>query len=179
MRKSDWIEVLEAADQAHLPVDPRVQLEVVEHARPGVAHARHSREPLREVLPVALEAVGVARRAARAPRSRASFTRAALHLVEGVDAADAGPEDVARPKRVAVAVGDDVDLALEHEVRLLEGMVVRVRDRAGLVGDHEHRVQLRVEPLVDEHLHRDAAVGERRGRHARGDRRRADARRRA
>ena len=55
-------------------------------------------------------------------------------------------------------------------------MVVRVRDRAGLVADHEHRVQLSVETLVDEHLHGDAAVEQCRGRHARRDRRRRRAR---
>src|SRR5690349_23600047 len=49
-------------------------------------------------------------------------------------------------------------------------LVVRVRDRSGLVGDHEHRVQLRVEALVHQHLHRDAAVEEGRRRHARRDR---------
>jgi hypothetical protein len=37
-------------------------------------------------------------------------------------------------------------------------------------------VELRVEPLVDEHLHRDPAVREEGGRHARGDRRCADRR---
>ncbi len=31
-------------------------------------------------------------------------------------------------ERVALAVGDDLDLALEHVVRLLEGMVVGLRD---------------------------------------------------
>ena len=123
---------------------------------------------LGEVLPVAVEAVRVA--VGRPGRGRLEPEHGpALHLVEGVDAADAGPEDVAGPKRVALAVGDDVDLALEHVVRLLERMVVRVRDRAGLVADHEHRLQLRVEPLVHEHLHGDAAVGERGGRHARRD----------
>ena len=111
--------------------------------------------------------------AARAPRSRAT---PALHLVERMDAAGRRPEDVAAPERVSVAVGDDVDLALEHVVRLLEGVVVRVRDRARLVVDHEHRVQLRVEPLVDEHLDRDAAVRENGGRHACGHGRRADSR---
>ena len=49
-----------------------------------------------------------------------------------------------------------------------------MRDGPRLVVDHEHRVQLRVEPLVDEHLDGDPAVGEGRGRHARRDGRRAD-----
>jgi hypothetical protein len=77
-----------------------------------------------------------------------------------VHAACSRPEHVARPKRVAIAVRDDVDLAVEHVVRLLERVVVRVGSRSRLVVDHEHRVQLRVEPLVHEHLHLDAAVGE-------------------
>src|SRR5581483_914270 len=68
------------------------------------------------------------------------------------------------------------DLALEQVIRLLERMVVRMRDRTGLVRHHEHRVQLRVEARVDEHLHGDAAVRERRRRHARGDGRRSDGR---
>ena len=171
-------EILEAADQEHLAVDPRVQLEVVEHGRARAAHAAPCRcEPLGEVVPVALEPVRVPRR--RPGRRRLEPAHASsLHLVERVDAAGRGPEEVARPQRVAVAVRDDVDLSLEHVVRLLERMVVRMRDRAGLVVDHEHRVQLRVEPLVDEHLHGDAAVGEHGRRHARGDGRRADRARR-
>ena len=46
--------------------------------------------------------------------------------------------------------------------------------RARLVIHHEHRVELRVETLVDEHLDRDAAVREERGRHARRHGRRAE-----
>jgi hypothetical protein len=53
-------------------------------------------------------------------------------------------------------------------------MVVRVRAGAGLVVDHEHRVELRVEALVDEHLHGDPAVREDGGRHASRHRRGAD-----
>ena len=45
-------------------------------------------------------------------------------------------------------------------------MVVRVRDRTRLVVDHEHGVELSVEPLVDQHLDGDAAVGEDGRRHA-------------
>ena len=90
-----------------------------------------------------------------------------------MDASRRGPEDVSRAERVAIAVGDDVDLAVEHVVRLLERMVVRVGARSRLVVDHEHRVQLGVQPLVDEHLHGDPAVGEDGRRHAPGHRRRA------
>ena len=47
-------------------------------------------------------------------------------------------------------------------------MVVGVRDAAGLVLDHEHRQEVRLEALVHEHLHGDAAVGEEGRRHAGG-----------
>jgi hypothetical protein len=93
-----------------------------------------------------------------------------------VDAADARPEDIAGSERVPDAVGDDVDLSLEHHVRLFERMVVGVSNRARLVADHEHRLELGVESLVNEHLDGDAAVGEGGGRHARRDRRRVDGR---
>ena len=93
-----------------------------------------------------------------------------------MDAADARPEDVAGVKRVALVVGDDLDVSFEHDVRLLERMVVGMGDGSRLVGDHEHRLQLGIEALVDEHLHGDAAVGECRGCHARGDRRLVDGR---
>ena len=103
--------------------------------------------------------------AARGPTSRATAP-AAPRLVERVHAAGPRPEGVARAKRVPVAVRDDVDLTVEHVVRLLERVVVGVRAGSRLVVDHEHRVELRVEPLVDEHLHGDPAVGEDGGRHA-------------
>jgi hypothetical protein len=53
-------------------------------------------------------------------------------------------------------------------------VVVGLSDAAGLVLDQEHRVQHRSQARVDEHLHGDAAVGEERGGHAGGDRRRVD-----
>ncbi len=130
-------------------------------------------KPGREVFPVALEAV----RVAVGRTGGGGFEpehRIPLRLVEGVDGADPGPEDVARAERVARAVRDDIDFALEHEIRLLERMVVWVCDRAGLVSDHEHRLQLRFESLVYQHLHGDAAVRERGGGHAGGDRRLVD-----
>ena len=86
-----------------------------------------------------------------------------------MDAADARPEHVAGAQEDRLAVGERLDLALEDVVRLLERMVVRLRDAAGLVLHHEHRVQHGAEPLVDEHLQRDAAVGEQRRGHARRD----------
>ena len=55
-------------------------------------------------------------------------------------------------------------------------MVVRMRDAAGLVFHHEHRRELRVQPLIDQHFDRDAAVGQQRRRHARRDGRRVDPR---
>ena len=158
---------------------PRVQLEVVEDARrrlvADVAHAAPTPasdgETLGEVVPVALVPVRVARR--RPGRRRLEPPhRLSLRLVERVHAPGARPEDVARPERVAVAVRDDVDLSFEDVVRLLERVVVRVGAGSRLVVDHEHRVELRVEPLVDEHLHGDPAVGEDGGRHAPGHGRR-------
>ncbi len=125
------------------------------------------------MAPVALEAIRVLVRRAGSGRLEPEHG-VALGLVERVDAADAGPEDVAGPERVALPVRDDLDLAVEHEIRLLERMVVRVRHGAGLVEDHEHRLELRIEALVDEHLDRDAAVGEGRRRHAGRHRRRVD-----
>ena len=67
-----------------------------------------------------------------------------------------------------LVVGPRFDLAVHHVVRLFERVVVRMCVRVRLVLDHEHRVQRGVEPLVDEHLQRDAAVDEQRGGHARG-----------
>ena len=131
------------------------------------------RQALGEIVPVALEPVRVARRRPRRRRLEPADP-ASLRLVERMHAARCRPEEIAHPERMTVAVGDDVDLALEHVVGLLERMVMRVRDSSRLVVDHEHRVQLRVEPLVDEHLDGDAAVGERCGRHARRDGRRPD-----
>ena len=72
-------------------------------------------------------------------------------VVEGVDAADAGPEHVARLERVALAVGLGLDLAVEDDVGLFHRMVVRLGATTGLVLDHEDRVQLGIEALVDEH----------------------------
>jgi hypothetical protein len=83
-----------------------------------------------------------------------------------VDAADAGPEGVARSEDVALGVGLRLDLSFEDHVRLHERVVLEMCHAAGPVFDHEHRVQLGVEALVDEHFHRDPAVREERRRHA-------------
>ena len=88
-------EVLEPADQAHAPVEVEVELGVLED---GFRLA--SCQLLRQVFPVALEAVGVA---VGRPRRRGlePLHRPAFRLVERVDAADGGPEDVSGTERVA------------------------------------------------------------------------------
>ncbi len=65
---------------------------------------------------------------------------------------------------LAVELG--LDLARQEEVRLLERVVVLLGRAAELVVDREHRQQVGAEDPVDEHLHRDPAVGEQRGVHA-------------
>src|SRR3954451_6826783 len=81
-------------------------------------------------------------------------------VVEAVDAADAGEDDVARPKRRRLAVELGLDLAGQEEVRLLERVVVRLRRAADLVVDREDREQVGTEDAIDEHLDGDPAVGE-------------------
>ena len=83
-------------------------------------------------------------------------------VVEAVDRADAGERDVARPEGVVLAVELALDLAGEEDVRLLERVVVRLGGAAELVVDGEHRHVVGAEDAVDQHLHRDAAVGEER-----------------
>src|ERR671924_1102560 len=106
-------------------------------------------QPFGEIRPIPLVPVRVPGRWAGCRRLEPPH-RPAVRLVERMHATGPGPEDITGPERVAVAVRDDVDLTIEDVVRLFEGMVVRVRARARLVVDHEHRVELRVEPLVDE-----------------------------
>ncbi len=84
--------------------------------------------------------------------------------------------DVAGAERELVVVGGRDNLALEHVVALLERVVVGQRRAAGLVLDHEHRVQDGAQSLIDQHLHGDAAVGQQRRRHACRDRGRVDGR---
>ncbi len=73
---------------------------------------------------------------------------------------DAGEHHVARPQGDLLAVEDALDLAVEEEVRLLERVVVDLRRATRLVVDGEDRQQLGPEDAIDEHLHRDPAVGE-------------------
>ena len=89
--------------------------------------------------------------------------------------ADSRPEQVAGPQHVRLAVGGGFHLAIENEIRFLERMVVQVGDAARLVLHHEHRVELRIEPLIHQHLHGDAAVRQQRRRHAGRDGRRVHA----
>ena len=88
-------------------------------------------------------------------------------ILEAVVAPHARPEHVTGVQDQKLPIDQSVNLAFDEDVRLFEGMVVRVRNRGWLVVDHEHGVQLRAELLVDEHLHTDSAVGEERRRHAR------------
>ena len=81
-------------------------------------------------------------------------------------------QDRARYRKLMKTGFGTVQRAQQTEAASRERAAELRRDRAGLVADHDHRVQLRVEPLVDEHLHRDPAVGEGGRRHARRHRRR-------
>src|SRR3954447_22610447 len=80
-------------------------------------------QALRQVVPVAVEAVRVVGRQLRRLRLEEAHARAAL-VPEPVHAPDAGPEHVAGMQREALAVGLRVDLARDDRVALLERVVV-------------------------------------------------------
>src|SRR3954462_1199591 len=96
---------------------------------------RAAAQALGEVVPVAVEAVGVVRRQLGRLRLEEAHAPAA-RVPEAVDAPDAGPEDVARVQREALAVSLRVDLAGDDRVALLERVVVELGRAAGLVLDH-------------------------------------------
>src|SRR5690606_36305473 len=75
---------------------------------------------------------------------------------EGVHAPDAGPEEVPGPGDVGASIARALHLALEDEVRLLEGVVVQRDADAGLVFDEQKTMMARAGVLVDEPLEEDA-----------------------
>ena len=69
----------------------------------------------------------------------------AADVGERVDAADAGPHDVAGRDQVALAVERRLHFSAENVVRLLERVVVQADADAGLVLDEEHAVMARAQ----------------------------------
>src|SRR4029078_10441969 len=86
---------------------------------------RSAAEALGQVVPVAVEAVGVVGRELRGLRLEEADPRPA-RVPEAVDAGGAGPEDVAGVEREALAVGLRLDLAGDDRVALLERVVVQL-----------------------------------------------------
>src|SRR3954451_18221916 len=97
-------------------------------------------QALGEIVPVAVEAVGVVGRQLRRLRLEEADAPAA-RVPEAVDAPDAGPEDVAGVQGEALAVGLGVDVAGDDRVALLERMVVELGRATRLLLDHEQLVQ--------------------------------------
>jgi len=59
-----------------------------------------------------------------------------------------------------LAVNESPGLTFHEDVGLFKWMVVRMGDGGWLMVDHEHRWKLRLQLLVDQHLHADAMVRE-------------------
>src|SRR5262249_1491757 len=96
---------------------------------------RTTGSPLTKVLPVGAEAELVALRGLRLEPEH----RLVREVRERVGAPDAAPEVVARAEGKRLAVEQDLDLALEEEERLLEGVVVLLDGAAGDVPKrHQH-----------------------------------------
>src|SRR3990167_4841922 len=82
--------------------------------------------------------------------------RPAFDREEGVPRADPGPGEIAALKRVGAAVEDDVDVAIEDEIRLLERVVVVIADAALGEFHREHVYVDRAEVAIDEIADREA-----------------------
>src|SRR5690554_1309699 len=118
-----------------------------------------------QIGPIPAEAVRVTAGRLRSRRLQPPDHAVRRQVPELVNTADARPREVTRLEVVLLAVEDPQRLALQEQVCLLEGMIVRPGEPARDVLDHEHGVLVRPEVGVDHHLHGDPAVDQEGGAH--------------